>query len=160
MQGRANEGIAEASQGLSACRAIGASMLQTLYLAQLADMHLMAGQVDAGLARVSEGLAAVSESDERCKEAELYRLRTELLRRRGDETEAEADLHQALAVARAQQAKMWEPRAALSLCRLWRDQGKRDEARRMLAEIYGWFTEGFDTPDLIEAKALLEELAE
>jgi tetratricopeptide (TPR) repeat protein len=160
MQGRTGEGIGEATQGLLAYRAIGASVLQTLYLAQLADMHLMAGQVDAGLARVSEGLAAASETDERCVEAELYRLRGELLRRQGDETEAEADWHRALAVARQQQARLWELRATMSLCRLWRDQGKRAKAREMLADIYGWFTEGFNTLDLQEVKALLAELAD
>jgi predicted ATPase len=77
----------------------------------------------------------------------------------GDEAEAEASLHKAIAVARRQQAKSWELRATTSLARLWREQGRTDEARQMLAEIYGWFTEDFDTPDLREAKALLEELS-
>jgi len=93
-------------------------------------------------------------------EAELHRLRGELLRSQRDDTEAEVELHRALEIARAQQARMWELRATLSLCRLWRDQGRRAEAHQALADIYGWFTEGFDTPDLREAKALLEELAE
>jgi predicted ATPase len=158
MQGHSEEGIAEASQGLSAYRSIGAGVLQTNYLAQLAEMHLWAGQMDGGLALVDEGLAAVSKTGERCSEATLYRLRAELLRVQGHDAQAEADLQQALAVARAQQARSWELAATLSLCRMWRAQGRQDEARRMLADIYGWFTEGFDTPDLKEAKTLLDEL--
>jgi predicted ATPase len=160
MQGHVIQGIAEVSHGLSAYRSIGARVLQTSYLAQLAEMHLMAGHVDAGLAIVGQGLAAVNETSERCSEAVLYRLRAELLHMQGHEVEAEADLHKALAVARAQQARSWELRATLNLCRLWCVQGKRDEARRMLADIYGWFSEGFDTPDLQEAKALLVDLTE
>jgi predicted ATPase len=91
-------------------------------------------------------------------ESELYRLRAELLRLQGREVRAEADLHRAIDVAHRRSAKSWELRATLSLCRLWHSQGRFGEARRILAEIYGWFTEGFDTPDLQEAKALLEEL--
>jgi predicted ATPase len=101
----------------------------------------------------------VEETDERHWEAELYRLKGELLLTQGDKTEAEASFHKAIEVARRQQAKSWELRATVSLCRLWRKQGRVDEARQTLAEIYGWFTEGFDTPDLQEAKALLEGLS-
>ncbi len=158
--GHTSEGIAEASQALSAYRSMGAHRDQTMFLAQLAEMDLLAGQVDAGLAAVGAGLAAASETGERMWEAELYRLRAELQRRQGHAAEAEADLHRALEVARAQQARSWELRATLSLCRLWRGQGKQGEARRMLAEIYGWFTEGFETSDLQEAKSLLAELAD
>ena len=107
----------------------------------------------------------VEEMDERYFEAELYRLRGELLLMQGDDVEAEASLHQAescfqhaIEVARHQQAKSWELRATTSLARLWQKQGRVDEARQMLAEIYGWFTEGFDTPDLKEARTLLDEL--
>jgi predicted ATPase len=157
-QGCLGEGIAEASQALAIYRAIGANVLQTLYLTLLAGMHLMAGQVDAGLVVVDEGLAAVAETDEHIVEAELHRLRAELLSRQAREAEAEADLCQALAIAQGQQARMWQLRATVSLCRLWRKQGKPAEAHRILAEIYGWFTEGFDTPDLVEARALLTEL--
>ncbi len=158
--GHTSEGIAEASQALSAYRSMGANWNQTIFLAWLAEMHLLAGQEEAGLAAVGEGLAAASETGERVWEAELYRLRAELQRRQGHEAAAEADLGRALEVARAQQARSWELRATLSLCRLWRDQGKRDKARCLLAEIYGWFTEGFETSDLQEAKALLEELGD
>jgi len=108
----------------------------------------------------------VEQTDERHWEAELYRLKGELLLMQGHDAEAEASLHQAescfqhaVEVARRQSAKSWELRATVSLCRLWQVQGRMDEARQMLAEVYGWFTEGFDTPDLQEAKALLEELS-
>jgi predicted ATPase len=94
-------------------------------------------------------------------EAELYRLKGELLLRQAvpDGTQAEACFQQALAIARRQQARSWELRAAMSLARLWQQQGKQGEARQLLEEVYGWFTEGFDTADLQEAKALLEALA-
>ncbi|MFQ5873722.1 MAG: protein-tyrosine phosphatase family protein [Dehalococcoidia bacterium] len=98
----------------------------------------------------------MEQTDERHWEAELYRLRVELLLMQGDDAKAEASFHKAVEVARRQRAKSWELRATVSLCRLWQQQGKREEARQMLAEIYGWFTEGFDTPDLMEAKALLD----
>lgn len=160
MQGQAAGGIAEALQGLAAYRSIGAGVLQTGYLGLLAEMYLVAGQVDAGLEAVGEGLEAVRETGERVMEVELYRLRAELLRRQGRDIQAEGDLHQALAIARRQKARWGELRAALGLCRLWRDQDKQDEAHGMLAELYGWFTEGFDTLDLQEAGALLEELAD
>jgi predicted ATPase len=102
----------------------------------------------------------VERTGERWFEAELYRLRGEVLRRLCDDqpADAEASLLQSWEIARAQQAKAWELRAATSLARLWRDRGKRAEARELLAPIYGWFTEGFETPDLKEAKALLDEL--
>jgi predicted ATPase len=127
------------------------------------------GRAKEGLALVAEALAVVNNSRERHWEAELYRLKGELLlapegKRRQTKGkrppwgEAEAYFHQALAIARRQQAKSWELRAALSLSRLWQQQGKRDAARELLAPIYGWFTEGFDTADLQEAKALLEAL--
>jgi predicted ATPase len=160
MQGRSREGIAEASHAFSIYRAIGARVMQTVYLALLAEMHTVAGQVDAGLEAVGEGLVAANETGERFVEAELYRLRAELLRLQGREAQAVADLHRAIDVARRQSARSWELRATLSLCRLWRSQGRFEEARRILAEIYGWFTEGFDTLDLLEAKALLEELSD
>jgi predicted ATPase len=109
---------------------------------------------------IAEALAAVHNRGERCYEAELYRLQGELLLARPAKPHAEAAacFCQALAVARRQQAKSLELRAAISLSRLWQQQGKPDEARALLAPIYGWFTEGFDTADLQEAKALLDEL--
>jgi predicted ATPase len=125
----------------------------------LAEMYGLAGQVDAGLAAAKEGLTAASDTGERIMEAELHRLKAELLRMQGREDHAETELQRALTIARAQQARLWELRTTLSLARLWRDQGKHKQARQMLADVYGWFTEGFDTPDLQDARALLEELA-
>jgi predicted ATPase len=131
----------------------------------LAEAQAKAGHPEEGLTTLAEALALVEQTDERHWEAELYRLKGELLLMQGNEAEAEASLHQAescfqhaIEVARRQQAKSWELRATVSLCRLWRKQDRVDEARQMLAEIYGWFTEGFDTPDLQEARALLNEL--
>ena len=119
------------------------------------------GQVDTGLRLLAEALAEVERTEERVWEAELYRLKGKLLLRQGtpDEHQAETCFLQALDVARRQKAKALELRAAMSLSRLWQQQGKRMDARELLAPIYGWFTEGFDTADLQEAKALLEELS-
>jgi predicted ATPase len=104
------------------------------------------------------GLALISETNERWK-AELHLRKGELLLALSVADKAERSFREALAVARDQSAKLWELRAAISLARLWRNQGKRDEARELLAPVYGWFSEGFDTPDLKDAKALLDELA-
>jgi predicted ATPase len=118
------------------------------------------GQPAEGLPLLEEALVAVHSTGERFYEAELHRLKGELLLLATDkEAEAEACFQQALAIARHQQAKSWELRAAMSLSRLWQQQGKRTAARELLAPVYGWFTEGFDTADLHEAKALLETLA-
>jgi predicted ATPase len=132
-----------------------------LYLALLAEAYGKVGQAEAGLTTVAEALAILDKSDERMWEAELHRLKGELLLQQmaSHAPQAEACFRQALAVARRQQAKSWELRAAMSLSRLWQRQGKRGEARELLAPIYDWFTEGFDTADLQEAKALLDALA-
>jgi predicted ATPase len=118
------------------------------------------GQVAEGLQVITEALATVSETEEGFYEAAIHRLKGELLLKQvmADEERAEACFQQALAVARRQQAKSLELRAALSLARLWQHQGNRAAAHALLAPIYGWFTEGFDTADLQEAKALLTEL--
>jgi predicted ATPase len=118
------------------------------------------GQVEAGLTVVAEALTAVEKTEERVQEAELYRLRGELLLQHAmaQQEDVEACFQQAFAVARRQQAKSLELRAAMSLARLWQQQGKRAEAHALLAPIYGWFIEGFDTADLQDAKALLHEL--
>ena len=130
------------------------------WLALLAEAYGKAGQVEEGLRLLAEALAHVDTTGERNYAAEVYRLKGELLLGQAipDEAQAETCLHQALDIARHQQAKSWELRAALSLSRLWQRQGKRAEAHQMLAEIYAWFTEGFDTADLQEARALLQEL--
>jgi predicted ATPase len=117
------------------------------------------GQPRAALDRIEEGLALISETNERWNAAELHLRKGELLLASSVADKAEGSFRQALAVARDQSAKLWELRAAISLARLWRNQGKRDEARELLAPVYGWFSEGFDTLDLKDAKALLDELA-
>ena len=121
----------------------------------------MMGQPETGLTMLTEALALVDTTGERWYEPELYRLKGELLLQQNSDnhTEAASCFQQALAIARRQQARSWELRAATSLTRLWQRQGKHVEAHALLAPIYGWFTEGFDTADLQEAKALLDELA-
>jgi TOMM system kinase/cyclase fusion protein len=160
-QGQVEEGIAHMHQGLSGRRATGAELGRPYYLAQLAEAYGEGGQAEEGLHVLAEVLAVVNQQGERWGEAELYRLKGELLLARSAEhhVEAETCFHQALDIARHQQAKSLELRAAMSLSRLWQQQGKRTEARELLAPIYDWFTEGLDTADLQEAKALLDTLA-
>ena len=160
MQGQWEEGIAQIQQGLVAQHATGAEIARPSFLALLAEAHAAAGQAEAGLGVLAEALALVDHTGERHWEAEVYRLKGELLLQQcvPDAPQAEACFQQALAVARRQQARSWELRTALSLSRLWQQQGKRAEVRELLTPIYSWFTEGFDTPDLQEARALLEDL--
>jgi predicted ATPase len=131
--------------------------LQLLYLAAA---HAELSQFDDAWRCIGEAITAVETTKERWWEAEVNRMAGEIALRspEPDAAKAEAHFEHALAVARAQQAKSWEPRAAMSMARLRRDQGKRDEAGDILAPVYGWFTEGFDTLDLKQAKALLDEL--
>ena len=153
--------------------------MQSYFLVLLAEAYGKAGQAEEGLSALVEALTVVDKSGERFYEAELYRLKGELTLRVGEkakrgngekaqipdlrgqilgpEGEAEACFLKAIEISRRQQAKSLELRAAMSLARLWQQQGKQREAHQMLAEIYGWFTEGFDTKDLQEAKALLAE---
>jgi len=147
-------------QGLAAWRATGTEIARPSYLALLAEWYGKAGQGAAGLDVLAEARAAAQHRQERFYEAEFYRLEGELLRAQSVDRVAEAAtcFQQALTIARQQQAQWWELRAAMSLARLWQQQGKRTEAHELLAPIYGWFTEGFDTADLQEAKALMEEL--
>jgi predicted ATPase len=168
-QGRHEEGMRQIRQSLAAQRATRAEAGQPYALAFLARAYGQAGQGHKGQQVLDEALTLVHRTGERCYEAELYRLKGELLLQEGKSpkaqsleqrlAEAEQSFRQALAVARRQQAKSLELRAAMSLSRLWQQQGKLAEARELLAPIYGWFTEGFDTADLQDAKALLEELA-
>ena len=131
------------------------------FLTLVAEAYGQGRRYDEGLAMLEEALALVDQSEERYWEAEIHRLKGALLlaRSAAQQMEGEACLQTALAVARRQQAKSLELRAAVSLSRLWQRQGKCTEARKLLAPIYGWFTEGFDTADLQEAKALLATLA-
>jgi len=159
-QGQAETGIAQIRQGLAASQTTGAEVLRVLQLAVLAEAYRRAGQAQEGLAALAEALATVDRTGERLFEAQVHRLKGDLLRMQGAQAaEVEQCYRQAMAVARAQQAKSWELRAAVSLCRLWQTQGKPQEARALLAGTYSWFTEGFDTPDLQEARALLKELS-
>jgi predicted ATPase len=162
-QGQGAEGMAQMRQGLAAYGTTGAVSARPYFLALLAEAYGSIGQTAEGLALLAEALATVDRTGERGWEAELHRLKGEILLAPAGEKqqaqEAEACFHQALDVARHQRAKSWELRTAMSLSRLWQQQGKRAAARQVLAEVYGWFTEGFDTPDLQEAKALLDALA-
>jgi predicted ATPase len=159
-QGQGAEGIAQLHQGLAAYRATGGQAVLPYHLALLAEAYGTEGQAGEGLAVLAEALTLVNNNGERNYEAELHRLKGELLLQQatGSDDEAEACFHQALDIARRQQAKSLELRAAVSLSRWWRHHGKRAEAYEVLVPIYGWFTEGFDTADLQEAQALLEEL--
>ncbi len=130
--------------------------LRPMHLGFLAVMHACNGEREVALAVLDEAIALADTTEERFFEPELHRQRGELLMGQ-DQVAAEDSLHRALSIARQQNARAWELRAAMSLARLWRDQGRRDEARELLAPVYDWFTEGFDTPDLKAAKALLDE---
>jgi predicted ATPase/class 3 adenylate cyclase len=175
VQGQGEAGIAHLRQGLAAWQAIGSQVGRTSYLTFLAEAYGHVGQTAEGLHVLAEALACAHTTGERCYEAELYRLKGELLLQSEDQglesgvltsdaglqtrdAEAEACFCQALDIARRQQAKSLELRAAMSLSRLWQQHGKHAAARQLLAPVYGWFTEGFDTADLQEAKALLEVL--
>jgi predicted ATPase len=158
-QRRAEEGIAQMYEGLRAWGTMGVELYRTYQLAQLAEAYGKVEQADQGLRVLGEALAVVHNTGRRFYQAELYRIKGELLLARAAEHHAEVEtcFRQALDVARRQEAKSLELRAGMSLSRLWQQQGKRDEARKLLAPVYGWFTEGFDTADLQEAKALLNE---
>lgn len=152
--------IASMRQALDKWRASGAELLRPYFLLLLAETYGIIGQTEVGLIALAEALSAAHNNGDRWVEAELYRLKGELLLRQGEaETQVEACFSQALNVAYRQNAKSLELRTVMSLSRLWQKQGKKDEARQMLAEVYDWFTEGFDTPDLKDAKALLEALS-
>jgi predicted ATPase len=160
-QGQAQEGIEQIHQGLTAWRATGAEQARPYVLALLAEAYGTIAQPESGLTVLAEALTLAETTGDRWYDPELYRLKGALLLQQSadNHTEAQACFQQALDVAHSQQAKSLELRAATSLGRLWQQQGKRAEARQLLAEVYNWFTEGFDTPDLREAKALLDELA-
>ncbi len=161
MRGQGEEGIAQMRQSPDAYGTIGSEQFRPYFLALLAEAYGKVEQSEAGLTVLAEALVYVDNTGRRFYEAELYRLKGDLLLSLSTDNQAEAEacFHQALDIARNQQAKSWELRAATSLARLWQQQGKRQEAYDLLAPVYDWFTEGFDTADLRDAKALLAELA-
>ncbi|MGD2164144.1 MAG: adenylate/guanylate cyclase domain-containing protein [Anaerolineae bacterium] len=157
-EGAVEEGMAQIRRSLAGLEATGTEFHRPHLLSYLAEGHAELGQVEAGLARVSEALDLVEKTGERYYEAEIHRLRGELLWMRGEEDQAERELQTAIQVAHQQKAKSLELRATTSLCRLWQERGRGEAARDMLDGIYGWFTEGFDTADLKGARALLAAL--
>ncbi len=160
-QGLNEEGIAQMLEGMSASQAIGTELYRTYFLILLAEAFIATDRIDDGLSALTEALAGANEHENRVSESEIHRLKGQLLLKRNnsDVAEAQSCFERAVEIARKQSAKSLELRATMSLARLLAKQGRRDEARAMLADIYGWFTEGFDTADLKDAKALLDELA-
>jgi tetratricopeptide (TPR) repeat protein len=157
-QGHSGDGIPLLTNALTQWLATGASIGVAQLHILLADAYRISGQPHAGFAHLTEAERLAEEGRDLTVLAETLRLRGDLLMLTDDRLGAEASLRAAVAVAQRQNAKLWEIRSATSLARLWRDQGKRADARDLLAPIYGWFTEGFEAPDLKDAKALLDEL--
>jgi predicted ATPase len=160
VSGHASAAIPILIGGITAYRATGATGSLPLLLSSLASAYAEMGKFEDAWRDIEEAIAAIEITKEKSFEADINRLAGEIALKSPQLSakSAEAYFQRALAVARQQQAKSWELRAATSMARLWRDQGKRGEARKLLAPVYGWFTEGFDTRDLKEAKALMEEL--
>ena len=160
-QGQGDEGVTLLRQSVTDVQTTGNRNAPPSYLPVLAAVSGTLGQADAGVSLVTETLELVVQTGVRWYEAETYRIKGSLLLHQAvpDAAQAEACFQQALAIARHQEAKSWELRAATSLARLWQAQDKRQEAHDLLAPVYGWFTEGFDSADLQEAKALVEELS-
>ena len=158
--GEASEAIQAISDAITELHPIGATVWRTAWLAHLSLAYAELGKLDDAWRCIGEAMTAAETTKERWFEVEIHRIAGELalMSPNRDTVKAEAYFEQALTIARKQKAKSWELRAAMSMARLWSDQGKRDEARELLAPVYGWFTEGFDTLDLKEAKALLDEL--
>jgi adenylate cyclase len=159
VEGRADAALVQMRDVMPAIQERGAICHMSETLSFSAQAQALAERPDEALATLAEALVFVEESEQRHLEPELHRLTAEMHLMMGDEAGAESSLHKAIEVARRQQARSWELRAAMDLARLWRARGKVEQARRMLSAIYAWFTEGFDTRDLREAKALLEGLA-
>ena len=160
LTGKPSDAVETMTSGIAAWRSTGSTSYLPLYLTYLARTFAMIGQFDDARRCIGEATIVMDTTKDKWAEAELNRAAGEivLLELEPDVPRAEAYFERALAVARQQQAKSWELRAAMSLAHLGRDQGKVQQARELLAPVYGWFTEGFDTRDLKEAKALLEEL--
>jgi predicted ATPase len=160
LTGRDLDAVQMITAGITARRSTGATLNVPLSVSYLAKAYADLGKFDDAWRCIGEALTAIETTKEKWCEADTHRIAGEiaLMLPEPDAAKAEAYFERALSVSRQQQAKSWELRAAMSLARLWRDQGKVQQARELLAPVYGWFTEGFDTRDLKEAKALLEEL--
>jgi predicted ATPase len=160
LTGQASDAVGIFSSGIPVMRSTGTTQFFPVWLSLLARAYGELGQFDEACRHIGEAITAVETTKETWYEADVHRTAGEiaLMSPKRDAEKAEACFERALAVARAQQAKSWELRAAISMARLWRERGKRDQAREILAPVYGWFTEGFDTLDLKQAKALLDEL--
>jgi len=158
-QGNLQEGVKQAREGIKAMKWENIWIYSSGTFASIAEMQLKAGSSKEALATLDEAFALVEKTDEHYWEAELYRLKGEILSRKGEYDCAEASLLKAVEISRKQSAKSLELRTAMSLCHLWEKQGRRKEAHQILRGVYNWFTEGFDTPDLIEAKELLQKLS-
>jgi predicted ATPase len=160
MTGKASEAVRMIKSGVTALRSTGTTVGIPFYLSNLATAYAQLGQFDHAWRCIGEAMTAIETTGERWHEAEVRRVAGEIALKspQPDTAKAEAYFERALTVARKQQLKSFELRAAMSMARLLRDQGKRDAARDLLAPVYGWFTEGFDTLDLKQAKALLDEL--
>jgi predicted ATPase len=161
LSGKASDAVHMIIAGATSYGSTGATVGSPLMLSYLASAHAELGRFHDARRCLGRAMTRIETTEERLYEAEIYRMAGEIALKspERDQAKAQAYFERALAIARKQQAKSWELRAAMSMARLWRDQGKRDEARDLLAPVYGWFTEGFDTLDLKEAKALLGELA-
>jgi tetratricopeptide (TPR) repeat protein len=160
LAGKASGAVHMLTSGIDALRSTGATVFVQWFLSHLARAYAEVGQFDDAWRCIAEAITAIETSKEKWCEAEVNRVAGEIALKspEPDTAKAEAYFERALSIARQQQAKSWELRAAMSMARLWRDHGKQQQARELLAPVYGWFTEGFDTLDLKEAKALLDQL--
>ena len=160
-QGDVAKGISDIREGMERRQAYGMGAVWPWFLVLLAEAYGKVGRLEEGLAALREALQWVHRNDERLYEAEAHRIRGELLLKQDapDSAGAERCFQRALQIARQQQAKSWELRAATSLSRLWLQEGKTDDARELLVPVYDWFTEGFDTPDLHDARVLADRLS-
>jgi predicted ATPase len=161
LTGKAADAVRAITSGITSLRSTGATLYEPQHLQYLAMAYAELGQLDDAWRCIDDAIETIERSKEKWCEAEVHRIAGEIALKSPeiDAAKAEAYFDRALAVARQQRAKSWELRAAMSMARLWRDQDKRHEARDLLAPVYGWFTEGFDTLDLREAKILLDTLA-
>src|SRR5262249_2671845 len=161
LTGNVSDGAPLTASGITLWRSIGSMYWLPTFLSYLAMAYAELSQFDDAWRCLNEAMTAIERTRETWFEADVYRIAGEVVLKspQADAANAQTYFERALTVARQQHAKSWELRAAMSLARLWRDQGKLQQARELLAPVYGWFTEGFDTLDLKEAKALLEELA-